>query len=474
MNGREDEVRAGAGGAMALRSTAAAIALASLGAALLALAIGWQANRMLAARTLVDLDAVIAALVRDRTTAAALLADVAERSTQAGPWSFGLLDAELRRLTGDAPADVAAPLLGGETVVRLVDATGRETLAAGRARRLADGATLVVLRTIEDERRLARQIQVIVGVGTILLSLAAFAVGHMAQRRQQARIAGITAAADAIMAGRLTARVPLDGSDDDIDHLAAHLNAMLARIEALMQAMRDLSDNVAHDLKTPLSRLRMTAESALGADPSGAREGLTRVIEEADGLIAVFNAMLLVARLERDTVEQQMDLVDASAVVADAAELYGPTAEDQGFAMTTSVTPGAWVRANRQLLAQAVANLLDNAIKYGRPDAPGVDAAVSLGVTVRDGAVEIAVSDRGIGIAKADRARVLERFVRLEKSRSAPGTGLGLSLVAAIVRLHRGTLRLEDAAPGLRVVIRLDAAPASARASVTQTAALPS
>jgi signal transduction histidine kinase len=443
-------------GASALRPVALAIVLTVIGASLLALAIGWQANRMLAARTLADLDAVLADIVRDRPTSAAIATDVTERGRRAGPWRVGLVDRELRPVAGDIPADIVAALIAGATIMRRPDADGQDRLVAARMHVIPDGATLIALRVIDDEQRLGRAIQATVALGTLLLALVAFTIGWRAQRRLQSRIAGITAATDAIMDGRLGERVLRDHSGDEIDQLSARLNAMLTRIESLVYAIRDLSDNIAHDLKTPLSRLRMTADRALTADAAGAHDGLTRVIEEADDLIAVFNAMLLIARLERDAVAQHMDVIDASAIVADAAELYTPAAEDAGFVLTTQLSSGAFVRANRQLLAQAIANLVDNAIKYGRPLTPGVDAVIALTVTRAADTVDISVSDRGAGIPDADRARVLERFVRLEASRSAPGTGLGLSLVAAIVRLHRGTLDLSDNAPGLCITVRLD------------------
>lgn len=445
-------------GASALRPVALAIGLSALGAVLLALAIGWQANRMLAARTLADLDATITDIIQDRATAASIVTAVADRVLRPGPWRFVLLDRERRIVAGDLPGDAAGAVLAGATIIRVSDANGQNRLAAARARSIADGSILVVARTIDDEQRLARAIQLTVVIGTVLLALTAFAIGWRTHRRLQVRLAGITSAADAIMDGRLGERVLRDHSDDEIDRLSARLNAMLARIESLVHTIRDLSDNIAHDLKTPLSRLRMTADRALAADPAGARDGLTRVIEEADGLIAVFNAMLLVARLERDAVEQHMDVVDASVVVADAAELYAPSAEDAGFVVATQLAPAAVVRANRQLLAQAIANLVDNAIKYGRPTTSDGGPVITLTVTRSNNVVELSVSDNGPGVPAADRARVLDRFVRLEASRSAPGTGLGLALVAAIVRLHRGTLHLDDAKPGLRVTIRLDAA----------------
>ncbi len=290
------------------------------------------------------------------------------------------------------------------------------------------------------------------------LSLTGLLAGLVMSRLALKRIETINVATRSIMEGDLSRRMAIVGTGDEFDVLSTNLNAMLDRIEALMSGLREVSDNIAHDLKTPLSRLRISAESAL-MDPRGAeayREGLEHTIEKADELIKTFNALLLVARLEAGVLEENAEAFDAGRLVRDFAELYEPVAEERGMKLALDVAEGARLTANRQLLGQAVANLIDNAIKYS---AKTKSPTIAITLHSDADAIEIAVADRGPGIAPEDRERVLRRFVRLEKSRTEPGTGLGLSLVQAVARLHGGSVRLEDNAPGLRVVLRIPKRP---------------
>jgi signal transduction histidine kinase len=204
-----------------------------------------------------------------------------------------------------------------------------------------------------------------------------------------------------------------------------------------------------------LTRLRNNAEQALQLDQGEAacRAALGQVIDEADGLIRIFNALLMIARAESQSSGESLANLDAAALAHDMAELYEPAAEERGVELTAAAEAPLPFRGQRELIGQALANLIDNALKYGAPDLPGAAAKVEISATGNDKGVEIAVSDRGPGIPAEDRTRVLERFVRLEASRSRPGSGLGLSLAAAVARLHGGQLRIEDASPGLRVVL---------------------
>jgi signal transduction histidine kinase len=289
------------------------------------------------------------------------------------------------------------------------------------------------------------------------------------------RIEAVTQATRTIMAGDLSKRIPRNGSDDELDRLAASLNAMLARIEELVIALREVSDNIAHDLKTPLTRLRNRAEAALrSADGATCyRDGLTKIIEEADELIKTFNSLLLIARLEGGTIAESMRPVDPAAIIGDVAELYEPVAEQSGQQLEITAPAGMTMLANRELISQAVANLVDNAIKYAtRADADGHGDRISITLGKLADVIEISVADRGPGVAPQDRERALRRFVRLEQSRSRPGSGLGLSLVAAVARLHGGAIRLEDNAPGLRAVLSIPAkGPHAQQATITARAA---
>jgi signal transduction histidine kinase len=284
-------------------------------------------------------------------------------------------------------------------------------------------------------------------------------------RRVLKRIDDINTSAHGIMAGDLTGRLPVSGSGDELDRLAEGLNEMLGRIGELMQGLREVSDNIAHDLRTPLTRLRNHAEAALafGGDAAAYRAGLERTIEESDNLIKIFNALLLIARAEAGGDVEALHPFDVGEAALSVAELYEPIAEEEGVSLKVEAEDNLTVQGNRELVAQAVANLVDNALKYGAPKEGGLaDVRPDVVVSARrvGGSVVLTVADRGPGIAPPDRARVLGRFVRLEGSRSRPGSGLGLSLAAAVARMHGGSVDLEDNGPGLRVRVTLPAEPA--------------
>jgi signal transduction histidine kinase len=333
---------------------------------------------------------------------------------------------------------------------------------------LPAGFRVLVGRDLEERERLRLVIRRAGGWSLLLvLALGCFG-GWFVARRVLKRVDGMTETARTLMSGDLKGRLAVQGSGDEFDRLALNLNAMLDRIGDLMQGLTHVSDNVAHDLKTPLTRLRNRAEDALRrqGDPAELRAALQGVIDEADGLIRVFNALLMIARLEAGQVRESMGPVQVTELVESVTELYEPLAEQQGLALQTEIAPGLVLNGNRELIGQALSNLIDNAIKYGRAaDGSGL-APITVRATSDSGSIVLSVTDRGAGIPEADRARVMERFVRLDGSRSKPGFGLGLALVAAVAKLHGGEVRLADAAPGLAVTLRLPmSAPVTAPAA---------
>jgi signal transduction histidine kinase len=388
---------------------------------------------------------------------------VAERSETPGNSLYLVADAQGHRIAGNLSA-VSPELWNSVGPVEFVYSRpapgGTEArLAFANVFRLPGDYRLIVGRDIEERRELARVIRSVMLWGVGVMALFGLGGGYIVSRNLLARIDAVAATTRTIMEGDLTGRLPVNGSGDELDRLSESLNLMLVRIEQLMAGMREVSDNIAHDLKTPLNRLRNRVEAALResyGEPAY-REALERTIEEADGLIKTFNALLSIARLEAGAGGENRDVLDVSALLRELAELYEPVAEERGLVLRAAAAKPILIRADRQLLGQAIANLIDNAIKYGGPPGAhgGNGAEIAVEAEAKGGMANIVVTDRGPGVPVAERERVLERFVRLEASRSEPGSGLGLSLVSAVARLHGGRLRLEDNAPGLRVVLSL-------------------
>lgn len=441
----------------AFRLTAIAVVALVLAAAVLTSVLFRQTNSILT-------DQVLAALRSEaqllRTDALGgpiqeLAAKISSLSRPEGPGLYYLADPAGVKIAGNLnrfPPELEDAPQGG--VFRFNAPGGKagdERLAVAIPVDIQGGNRLIIGRDIEEQRRFADAMRrtFLIGFGT--LSLLGLIGGLAISRFTLNRLDAITETSRSIMEGDLSQRVPLGGSGDELDALAQNLNSMLDRIEGLMSGLREVSDNIAHDLKTPINRLRNSAEAAL-RDPRGSeayREGLERTIEKADDLIKTFNALLLIARLEAGPLEESLEVFDLGAVVEDVAELYMPAAEEDGFDLTVEAQKGVSVRANKQLIVQATANLIDNAIKYSR--VASANGAINVTAQRLERGAVISVADRGPGISGGDRQRVLRRFVRLEESRTKPGTGLGLSLVAAVARMHSGEIRLEDNHPGLKV-----------------------
>lgn len=318
---------------------------------------------------------------------------------------------------------------------------------------LPTGFRLFVGRDLEERQRLQEVIRRARGWSLLMVLLLGGFTAWFVTSRVLRRVDAIAASSRMIMDGNLTERLPVTNTNDEFDRLSMHLNLMLDRIGDLMGGLRQLSDNVAHDLRTPLTRLRNGVEEALrkASTMEESRAALEKAIEESDGLIRVFDALLMIARAESGNLATSLQPVRLDEMVRGIAELYEPLAEDAGMLLRLEVQNGVMVQANRELLGRAISNLIDNALKYGLREKG--ELAISL---MREGErLRLAVADRGPGIPLADRARVTERFVRLDESRGKPGFGLGLSLVSAIAHLHGGALLLEDNAPGLRAVLDL-------------------
>jgi signal transduction histidine kinase len=343
---------------------------------------------------------------------------------------------------------------------RLDEAEGAEHRALVRVFQLPGGFRLLVGRDLEERERLHNIVLAAGRWSLAIVVVLGVAGGFFVTRRVLKRVDAMTDTTRQIMDGDLTGRLPIAGTGDELDRLASNLNLMLERIEALMHGLKEVSDNIAHDLKTPLTRLRNRCEEALrvAEDESQYRAALESTIEESDGLIRTFNALLMIARAESGQARDNMAEFDAAEIARGVGDLYEPLADDKGLVLTVDAPAPAPVHGNRELVSQALANLVDNAIKYGGPARSrvnGAEPAIVLKAQEQGDRILLTVADGGPGIPEADRGRAVERFVRLEQSRSQPGSGLGLSLAAAVARLHGGELRLEDNHPGLRTVISL-------------------
>lgn len=448
----------------AFKLTAAYLVIFGLFAAFVLGYVAWNAQRLLSDQIRSTIDAEIQGLAEQaRQGGIRRLVSIVERRSRAPGASLYLVTTPVgERIAGNVEAIPPGTLdKTGESEIeyaRTSETIDTPSHAIVRVFVLPAGFRLLVGRDVEERERLGKVIRRAIGWSLALIFVLGCFASWFVARRVLRRIDGMTETAHGIMEGDLKGRLAIAGTGDELDRLALNLNAMLDRIGELMAGMQQVTDNIAHDLKTPLTRLRNKAEEALRSATSQdeLRGALDGAIEEADNLIRVFNALLMIARLEAGRISENMEDLDLSEIVSGVAELYEPLAEEVGLRLVGDVAPDLHVFGNRELVGQALANLVDNALKYGQP-ADGGEATVTVAARRRDGEIELSVADHGDGIPEADRGRVLDRFIRLDASRSKPGFGLGLSMVAGVVRLHGGQLRLEDNAPGLRAVISLPA-----------------
>ena len=317
---------------------------------------------------------------------------------------------------------------------------------------------LLVGRDVRDAREFRSRLLDSLNVGLAITLALGVLGGFIFSSTVMRRIQAITRTCRNIMSGDLSQRVAVSRQNDELGQLSLSINAMLDQIERLMNGMRQVSDNVAHDLRTPLTRLRSRLESAARhMDDPAERETIEGAIADADSLLATFAALLRIARAEAGMQRNFVD-INLNGLAEEVVDLYGPLAEDKGLEFVTQFEPGVIARGDPNLIGQALANLLDNAIKYTEK------GSVTVALTKHGGRPAIVVADTGPGVPAAFREKVLERLFRLEQSRTSPGSGLGLSLVAAVAKSHGLELKLEDNMPGLRVILRFP---------VQQPAALP-
>ena len=350
-------------------------------------------------------------------------------------------------------------------LARREDPSGLPHVIRGRAFDLAGGYHLFVGRdTVErgDFRSIVAGALAWAVLPVLLLGLGG---GVLIGRYSLSRVDAVRAASEDIVRGDLSRRVPLTGSGDEFDRLAATINTMLARIETLMGGMRLVTDSLAHDLRSPLTRAKSAIDMALRRpgdditqDTEAYRQALEQTAAELEIILRTFEALISIAQAEAGLNSLALGELDLSALAGDLAEVYQPIAEDAGLELSSEIAEGIVLTGHRQLLGQALSNLLDNAVKYSPA---GGRITLTLDRSA-DGGARLSVADSGPGIPAADRARVLQRFVRLDDSRGTPGSGLGLSLVAAVAKLHGVNLELSDhpspQGPGLKVTLDFPAA----------------
>lgn len=389
-----------------------------------------------------------------------LVRTIDRRSRQPGAFLYLIADPQGRFLAGNV-ASIEAGLLTNSGLLhnsvvysRFGDSGEKiEHRAIVTVIDLPNGMKLLVGRDIGEPEKFITIIRKALMIAFAAMAAGALLIWFFVGRRALRRIDQVTAASQRLMAGDLTGRLPVSGAGDEFDRLSANLNVMLERIEELNNGLRQVSDNIAHDLKTPLTRLRNRADEALlrRSKTADYRQTLEAIIAESDQLIRTFNAILMISRIEASTSVEHLEKLDARPIVEDVGELYGPVAEEAGVKFEMGKTFDVDLFLNRELLAQALINLIDNAIKYGATSR--TEPKISLSMEDNGDHVAVVVSDNGPGIAATDRERVTKRFVRLEDSRTKPGFGIGLSLAKAVMKLHGGELILEDANPGLKAIL---------------------
>ena len=367
-----------------------------------------------------------------------------------GPDALGyaIFDATGRHVGGQLDTKVAPP---GWHQISFHDPVEGADPARAKVTMLPGGYRLIVAADLEPLERIDQTIFTQFGIAFVALLAIGLIGGLILGAYLRRRLTRIDLTARAIIAGDLSHRAPLGPRHDEFDRVSASLNAMLDRIEGLVSNLRQVTSDLAHDLRTPLTRLRQQLERLDGTTDASERARSTETaIDRCDEVLRLFDAILRISELEQGSLKRHFTTVDMGALAIDLAEAHEAVAEEAGRMLQTDITADCLVTGDRELLSQAVINLIENALRH-TPDG----TAVTLGTRYSARTATIFVSDRGSGIAATDRSRAVERFVRLEAARSTPGHGLGLSLVKAIATAHGGTLVLDDADPGLKASINL-------------------
>jgi signal transduction histidine kinase len=392
-----------------------------------------------------------------------LIAAINQRAAEHQPagGQYLLADAAGERLAGNLAAwPSALATTNGWATFRSPEAAmpaDKAPLVRAAVTTVSDGSRLLVGRTVDDLEDFARNIETALLLSIVLIFVLAGVASISVTRRTVGRIEAINATSRAIMQRGLGERIPVRGTRDEWDHLAANLNSMLDRIEALMAQVKQVTDNVAHDLRTPLTRMRGRLEKAYNTQGATERERalIGDTLADLDGVLRMFASLTRISQIEANERSDAARPVDLSEIAREVTELFDAAAEDKGGRLAVTGNDGVRILGDRDLLFDALSNLVDNAIKHGRDG-----GHVSVAVSQNGGASEICVADDGPGIPADERERVFNRFYRLERSRQTPGNGLGLSLVAAVARLHGANVAMEDNAPGLRARIRFPPLPA--------------
>jgi signal transduction histidine kinase len=403
----------------------------------------------------------------DRGGVNAVNQSLIERAASERPFLYVLMSGDQKRISGNIPYSpvekFAGPATWASFSVTDQDAQGHTIKhpARGLQRQLGGGQMLFVGADVgADEAYVNKIIIALQGAGALVIVLG-LAGGVLVSRNVTRSMVGLTEVVDAVRNGDLGARAHVRGTRDEFDELAAGVNEMLDRLERSMAGHRHAGDAIAHDLRSPLTRLRARLEVAyldVEAGKGDPTQALAQALEDTDGVLKTFAAVLSIARLQAAGTAPDPVLFDPAELAANIAELYEPLCEDKGIDFAAELSRDLQARGNREFLAQALANILDNAVKY-----TPTGGAIMLRVRRRSsGEIEFSVTDTGPGVPDSDRERVVERFVRLENSRNEPGAGLGLSLVAAVAEAHGGRLELAEGpgkvgemGPGLRVALIL-------------------